>query len=299
MYEERATTKQMIITAAAVLGAIGLVFVVGGMLLGSLFAIPASPNPATLETAVSPVATTAAVPKSKPITEPVVAEPAPVAPVAAPDPVQPVAAGVVCIDAGHQAQGDSSLEPVGPGASEKKPKVAGGATGTATRNPESLINLQVAERLRDELEKRGVTVVMVRTEQDVNISNSERAAVANNAKADLFVRLHCDGNGSSSLAGLSTLVPGTNQWTAPIIAASAQAGQLVHKAVIRSTGASDRGVVPRSDLAGFNWSKVPTVLVEMGFMSNAAEDKKLGTAEYQQKLAMGMADGIVEYLKTD
>lgn len=298
MYEERATTKQMITTAAVVLGAIAMVFIVGGMLLGSLFAAPDAASGPVTPVASAPQNTSVEVTPA--VTEPSVPEspaeetsPAP-APVAA----VPAVVGVVCIDAGHQAKGDSSLEPIGPGASEKKAKVAGGATGTATRNPESLVNLQIAEKLRDELQKRGITVVMARTAQDVNISNSERAAVANNAKADLFVRLHCDGNNNSGLAGLSTLVPAKNQWTGPIVAPSGIAGRLVHDAVVRSTGASDRGVVPRSDLSGFNWATVPTVLVEMGFLSNAAEDRKLGTAEYQQKLATGIADGVVEYLSS-
>jgi N-acetylmuramoyl-L-alanine amidase len=206
--------------------------------------------------------------------------------------------GTVVIDAGHQKKGDSSLEPVGPGASERKPKVAGGARGVATRNPEGEITLAVAKRLRTELESRGVKVIMVRTKQDVNIANSKRAKIANDANADVFIRLHCDGAGSSSTYGLSTLIPGKNQWTGPIVAESKKAGRLVHDAVIASTGANDRGLKSRTDLSGFNWSKVPTVLVEMGFMSNPAEDRKLATEAYQKKLAAGMASGIVKYLES-
>lgn len=205
--------------------------------------------------------------------------------------------GIVAIDAGHQAKGDSSLEPIGPGAAEKKPRVTSGTAGVATRVPESEITLAVALKLRDQLQARGVTVVMVRTTQDVNISNSERAQVANEAGADLVIRLHCDGSEDRARTGLSTLVPGRNQWTGPIVAESAVAGRSVHAAVIDATGAVDRGVVQRTDLSGFNWSKVPSVLVEMGFMSNAAEDRRLSTAAYQESLARGMADGAVSYLR--
>jgi N-acetylmuramoyl-L-alanine amidase len=73
---------------------------------------------------------------------------------------------------------------------------------------------------------------------------------------------------------------------------------MIHAAVIAASGAVDRGVVTRSDLSGFNWSAVPTVLVEMGFMSNASEDRALNTDAYQDKLARGLADGIVEYLRS-
>jgi N-acetylmuramoyl-L-alanine amidase len=138
----------------------------------------------------------------------------------------------------------------------------------------------------------------VRTSQNVNISNSARAAAANREHADLFIRLHCDGNNNHSMSGLSTLVPKSNKWTAPIVASSAKAASYVHRAVIAATGATDRGIVPRSDMSGFNWSKVPTVLVEMGFLSNPAEDVKLGSPGYQAKLATGLANGISNYLKS-
>jgi N-acetylmuramoyl-L-alanine amidase len=231
-------------------------------------------------------------PAEPPVAEPTVAIPA------IPAPVPTGLAVTVTIDAGHQAKADSSLEPVGPGASERKAKVAGGATGVNSHAPESLVNLQIATRLRDELRARGVTVVMVRETQDVSISNSARAAVANKAGSTLFIRLHCDGNGNRSLAGLSTLVPANNRWTAPILAPSTEAARMVHAATIAATGAKDRGVITRSDLSGFNWATVPTVLVEMGFLSNPEEDALLNSAAYQQKLAVGMADGIMQYARS-
>jgi N-acetylmuramoyl-L-alanine amidase len=143
-----------------------------------------------------------------------------------------------------------------------------------------------------------VKVVMVRTSQNVNISNSQRAAIANKAHAALFIRLHCDGISDGAKHGFSTLIPAKNQWTGPIMTASAKAGRIVQRDALSATGAADAGVVQRSDLSGFNWSKVPTVLVEMGFMSNRAEDKALTTGSYQQKLATGLANGVVDYLKS-
>lgn len=203
---------------------------------------------------------------------------------------------VVVIDAGHQGRGDSSLEPIGPGASTMKPKVADGASGAYAPHDESEVNLEVALKLRDDLQARGVKVIMVRTSQNVNISNSQRAAIANKAHAALFIRLHCDGISDSSRHGFSTLIPGDNQWTGPIVSASAKAGHIVQNAALKATGARDAGVVSRNDLSGFNWSKVPTVLVEMGFMSNSAEDKALTSSSYQQKLATGLTNGVTQYL---
>ena len=204
----------------------------------------------------------------------------------------------VCIDAGHQAHGDSSQEPIGPGASETKARVTDGTSGVSSGLAEYEVNLMVALKLRDYLESKGVDVVMVRETSDVNISNSERAAIANDAGADLFVRLHCDGAESSSSAGFSTLVPGYNDWTGPIVDESARAGEIVQRSAVEATGASDLGVVERTDLSGFNWCEVPTVLCEMGFMTNYDEDRRLATDEYQQLLAEGIGDGILEYLAT-
>ena len=203
---------------------------------------------------------------------------------------------VVVIDAGHQAHADLKLEPIGPGSKTRKPAVAGGTSGVVTHAPESLINLDVALRLRRALMARGIKVIMVRTTQNVDIPNSKRALMANAAHAGLLIRLHCDGvAGSSSTAGLLTLVPARNSWTGPIVSSSARAGRDIHAAAIAATGARNRGITPRSDMSGFNWSKVPAVIVEMGVMTNPVEDRRLSTASYQQRLADGIAAGIARF----
>ncbi|MBE0417048.1 MAG: N-acetylmuramoyl-L-alanine amidase [Coriobacteriia bacterium] len=206
------------------------------------------------------------------------------------------AEAVVVIDPGHQSRGDSTPEPVGPGADERKPRVTGGTTGVVTRVPEYEVVLQISTNLKTRLERAGITVVMTRTTNDVNISNSERAAIANEAGADLFVRIHADGNVDSTQAGISTLYPGENRWTGLIAAPSHRAALFVHEAVVVSTGAASRGVVARTDLSGFNWSRVPTLLVECGFLSNPVEDRLLSSPHYQDKLAEGMASGIIAFL---
>jgi len=204
---------------------------------------------------------------------------------------------VVAIDAGHQGKGDMRLEPIGPGSKTRKPRVAGGTRGVVTRKRESTINLQVALKLRTALEKRGVKVVMIRTKQDVNISNSKRAKIASAANADLCIRLHCDGSPNSEVNGVLMLVPAKNKWTGPITSASLRAGKDVQKATVKATGAKNRGISKRGDMTGFNWSKVPCIVVEMGVMTNAAEDRKLASKGYQTKLAGGMTNGIMTFLE--
>lgn len=93
---------------------------------------------------------------------------------------------LIVIDAGHQRYGNNEQEPIGPGSNETKAKVTSGATGIVTGKLESLINLEVAFKLKEKLEVSGYQVIMVRTSQDVNTSNSERAKIANENNAGAF-----------------------------------------------------------------------------------------------------------------
>jgi N-acetylmuramoyl-L-alanine amidase len=202
---------------------------------------------------------------------------------------------IIVIDAGHQRKANTKTEPIGPGASERKFKVSGGTQGVVTGIPEYKITLQVAKKLRDALEEKGYTVYMVRTKHDVNIPNSRRAEFANKKKADLFIRLHCDAAGQAH--GFLTLTPANNKWTKKIYRKSLNAAKIIHKAVLAKTKAKDRGVAKRGDLSGFNYAKVPSVLFEMGVMTNAKEDRLLASKSYQKKLATGMAEGVETYFK--
>lgn len=317
MYNEhdRPSTQRMLITAAAAVAGIAAVIGIAALVFGmsvahesdSAVAPVSAPKPAVEApaTATASVATALPAPAASVSTAQVAAS-APVTPTVPKTAAKPAASappanaglGVVVIDPGHQGTGNSALEPIGPGASTKRPKVESGASGVATHVDESERNLQIALVLQKTLQARGVKVVMVRTSQNVNIPNSKRAQIANNAHAALFIRLHCDSAGSST-HGILTLRPEKNWYSGiDMVGPSKTAAQDVHNATLAATGAYDRGITPRSDLSGFNWSKVPSVLVEMGLMSNSAEDRKLGTAAYQQELATGMANGIVKFLKS-
>lgn len=204
---------------------------------------------------------------------------------------------VVCIDAGHQARGNSSKEPNGPGSSEMKAKVTTGATGCVTGARESQINLEVAIKLQKILSSRGYTVVMCRTSQDVDISNAERATIANNANAAAFVRLHCDSSDSSSPSGTMTMAPSTsNRYCANIASQSQALAKAVLKNTCAAAGSKSRGVSITDTMTGLNWSKVPVTIIEMGFLSNPSEDRLLNDSSYQDKLALGIANGIGEFL---
>lgn len=204
---------------------------------------------------------------------------------------------VVCIDPGHQSHSDLRPEPIGPGSKITKERVLGGATGITTMVPEYELTLQIANRVRKRLIGAGVRVVMTRTTNDVSRSNAERARISNKAKADLFLRIHANGSGDQTRSGISTIVPLKTGWTRSIHRSSRRAGLIVHRSVLAATGAVDDKVVERGDITGLNWSKYPVILVECGYLSNPVEDRLLSSPAYQDKLAAGIADGVLEYLQ--
>ncbi len=120
--------------------------------------------------------------------------------------------------------------------------------------------------------------------------NVARARFCNRKHAALVIRIHADGSTSSSTHGLSTLFPAKRKgWTDDVLPASRRLAGLVQQKVLATTGAKDNGLVRRSDLTGFNWSNVPTCLVETGFMTNPAERKKLRNPTYQAKIARAVS----------
>jgi N-acetylmuramoyl-L-alanine amidase len=203
---------------------------------------------------------------------------------------------VVVIDPGHQSHGNAALEPIGPGSKQTQPKATAGSTGVTTGVPEHEINLQIATNLQNKLEAAGVRVVMTRTTNDVDISNAQRAAIANAEKANLFLRIHADSSAVATATGVSTLYPASNQWTKTTAAASKKAGMVIQANLVSETGARDNGALQRDDIAGFNWAKVPSVLVEAGYQSNPVEDRLLASSRYQDQVAQGIADGVLSFL---
>lgn len=198
------------------------------------------------------------------------------------------------IDPGHQAKGNKEQEPVAPRSSTMKNKVSSGSQGAFSKTNEHEINLSVAQKLRDKLEAEGATVIMTRTSTDVDISNRERALMLNDYNVDLVIRIHCDGNENASIYGASVLIP-DGEDTITIQEDSKLLGEIIIQAFCKETDAKNRGIMVRDDQTGFNWSTVPVCTIEMGFLSNQAEDELLNTEKYQDQCAQGIFNGIAQY----
>jgi N-acetylmuramoyl-L-alanine amidase len=208
------------------------------------------------------------------------------------------AAPVVVVDPGHDLRANSDTEPIGPGSSTLKIKDGGGTHGVVSGLTEAELNLRVGLRLRAMLERAGVRVVMTRTKTaGTSMGNIARARIANRARAKLFLRIHADGLTDRSARGTHTLYPTLRRgWTDDVYASSKRAARMVQTELVRALGFPDRGLHERSDFTGFNWSNVPVILVEMGFMTHPTDDRLLATAEYQRRAALGLCRGTLRFV---
>lgn len=231
-------------------------------------------------------------PEMEPEPEP---EPAP-EPDPEPEPL-PLEGHIICLDPGHcvtEEAGKGYREPVSPLSDETKPRYLSGTSG-ATLTEEQL-NLQVGLKLRDALTELGAEVVMTREVSEISLPNTERCRIANESGADVHIHIHADGSESEKAHGVSVLIPdGDLLGTPSIVEESARLGELMVNRVCEATGAKNRGTVPRSDLTGLNFSEIPSVFIEMGFMTNPEEDALLSSGEYQDKIVAGMAESLLDW----
>ena len=122
---------------------------------------------------------------------------------------------------------------------------------------------------------------MTRKKNNVRISNRQRALRVNKSGAAIYIRLHCDSWGSARGVSMQRK--------------NKKLSKCILKKYVKATKMKNRGMFARNDLTGSNWSKIPTTLIEMGFFSNAAEDRRMQKASFQKKMVKGIANGVDAY----
>ena len=211
---------------------------------------------------------------------------------------QKAEAKVVALDPGHQSFSIdmSAKEPNGPGSQEMKAKCTSGTSGQYTGIPEYQLVLDISQMLRTELENRGYQVVMTREDNETAISNAERALMASDYGANIYVRIHANGSENTSASGALALVPSENNpYVAGLAGESYTLAELVLNAYCGQTGFANKGIQQNDTMTGINWSKIPVMILEMGFMSNENDDYSMADAAFRVLMVQGIADGIDQY----
>ena len=199
----------------------------------------------------------------------------------------------IVIDAGHGLNNIAEYEKIAPDSDKTKPAYV---SGTAGKNQtEEQLNLAISLLVESGLKEKGAEVHMTRYTHDADKSNIQRAEFANALNADAVVKIHADGSEDSSDNGISVIVPADGCLSEELYSKSEKLGMCILSGAVSETGAESRGLSYRSDMTGFNWSKVPVALIETGFMTNPREDALLETEEYRQKIANGIIKGIIQY----
>ncbi|HEY4884137.1 MAG TPA: N-acetylmuramoyl-L-alanine amidase [Myxococcales bacterium] len=197
---------------------------------------------------------------------------------------------------------------------------------------EKMIALQVARKTKESLEAQGATVILTR-DADEDIPLADRVRIANEAGADVFLSIHCNSmetvGDRKVTRGVETyfLSPDPTDAEAKMLAQlenggpeavplprssdavtgilndlalgqarndSAALAQIVQQHIVRGTRATSRGVrqAPFLVLSG---TRMPSVLVEIGFISHPREGRMLSRDRYQRRVAQALADGVRDF----
>ncbi len=198
---------------------------------------------------------------------------------------------VIVIDASHQRTKDLTTEPIAPKSTERRAKQLASAIGVVTKQKEYHVTMNYAKALRTQLEEKGYKVVLTRSAHGVKLSNKERAKVANKARATLVISLHADG-GKSYQNGFYIMSPSKKSTTSKRYKESNQQANAILKKVSTKGKVFSTGHFYREDLALFNYTKAPAISIQLGFLTNVKDDKKLADNVYMEKLVKRIANGI-------
>ncbi|GGL48740.1 N-acetylmuramoyl-L-alanine amidase [Planomonospora parontospora] len=219
--------------------------------------------------------------------------------------VKPLRGKVVVIDPGHNGHNYRNPSAINRQVDVLTHKKACDTTGTATDDgyAEAAFTWDVSRRLKALLESRGATVKLTRPNNTgVGPCITERAAIGNRARADAAVSVHADGARATD-RGFHVIIPKKiNGPVDPVVDDSEKLGRAVRNAFRSGTGLPYSTYIGRNalsfrnDLGGLNLSRVPKVFIECGNMRNAGEARKFRNAQFRERIALSLANGLQDYL---
>jgi N-acetylmuramoyl-L-alanine amidase len=218
-------------------------------------------------------------------------------------PATPLAGKVVGIDPGHNGANGANPSYINQLVWNGRAMETCDTTGTATNSgyTEAQFNFNLAQYLRADLLREGARVVMTRTTSNgIGPCVNTRAAILNNAHADVAIDIHADG-GPAWGRGFTVLEPIADGPNNNVIGSSVRFGNDVLQAMLRtsmpvSNYYGQNGIAFRSDLAGLNLATEPKILIECGNMRNATDAQLLTSTTFQKQLAAAFAAAITRFL---
>lgn len=151
------------------------------------------------------------------------------------------------------------------------------------------ITLEIAKKIEALLKESDYKVALVR-DDDTFVELGERAEFANRKSAKIFVSIHCNSSEDGEGEGIETF------YTDQKDELNEQLAQILQKKIIEQTDARDREA-KTADYTVLVRTNMPAALVEVGFLTSSSERALLQTEDYQDKLAKGIAEGILEFLE--
>lgn len=203
---------------------------------------------------------------------------------------------IVMLDPANQAVVNAEQVEIGPNTDVTKQGASTGNIGTTLGTKESELNLTYAKLLKTELESRGYQVLMTRDTDEINLSNKDRALLANDSEATVYVRIQMNFSENSSLTGvMGVCMTPDSEFNSDLYNDSYRLATRLIQGVLDNTACTNQGIYETDQMTAINWSEKPVALIKLGYLSNEEEESKLIDQDYQKEIVQGLADGLDAY----
>ena len=193
----------------------------------------------------------------------------------------------IVIDPGHQKNPDTDQEQVSLNSRNTKAKCTAGSEGVSTGIKEYELTMNVSRLIKEYLEQCGATVVLTRENNDVNLSNQERAKLAGASNAQVFLRIHADAANDGKTSGIKVFVPEKGDTAL---------GDILGNKLNEAEGLEFDKSVKTSAYTGLNYvsSSIKAFQVSLGFLSNSDDEKVITDPDKQYEIAVAVSEFLNE-----